>query len=59
MHLHFKSNHPFKSFEEQLSILEERGLAIDDYKLALDAMESFSYYTIVNGYKDLFLDPNG
>lgn len=57
MHLHFKSNHPFKSFEEQLSILEERGLAIDDYKLALDAMESFSYYTIVNGYKDLFLDP--
>ncbi|EME8164257.1 Abi family protein, partial [Enterococcus faecium] len=56
MHLHFKSNHPFKSFEEQLSILEKRGLAIDDYKLALDAMESFSYYTIVNGYKDLFLD---
>lgn len=48
--------HPYKSFEEQLKILEqEKGLIIDDVDLAMEAIQSFSYYSIINGYKDLFL----
>lgn len=49
------TKHPYLSFEDQLSLLEERNLIIKDTDLALEAIQSFSYYTIVNGYKDLFL----
>lgn len=49
-------NHPFKTFEEQIKILENRGLIIEDFDFAIEALKSFSYYTLVNGYKDLFLD---
>lgn len=51
-----RSNHPHRSFEEQITILEkEKHIIIDDRELAMEALQSFSYYTIVNGYKDVFL----
>ena len=53
-----KFNHPYKSFENQLDLLDERGLTIDDRSFALEALKSFSYYTLINGYKDMFLLDN-
>lgn len=45
---------PFKTIEEQIEILESRGMRTDgDTALAL--MRE-GYYSIVNGYKDLFID---
>ncbi|HAR1441592.1 TPA: Abi family protein [Enterococcus faecium] len=47
--------HPYKTFDEQLDILKKRELIIDDPAFAVEALKSLSYYTLVNGYKDLFL----
>lgn len=45
---------PFKSIEEQLTILSKRGVAIDNSAEAVLKREG--YYSVVNGYKDLFID---
>lgn len=45
---------PFKTFEEQLNILKDRGLTIDDEIEAINKLKSDNYYNIINGYKDLF-----
>ncbi|WP_260443169.1 Abi family protein [Listeria fleischmannii] len=58
MEENYPRNHPYKTFEEQLKLLKERNLIIDDEELALESIKTFSYYTIVNGYKDLFILPN-
>ena len=53
------NKHPFKTFEQQLQGLYTsggKGLIVDDKEFALEAIKSHSYYTIVNGYKDLFID---
>lgn len=51
------SNHPFKTYKEQLYILsKEKGLEIDNPIQAVNALQHYSYYTIINGYKDLFID---
>ena len=44
---------PFKSIEEQLTILSKRGVAIDNSAEAVLKREG--YYSVVNGYKDLFI----
>ncbi|MBC2369358.1 Abi family protein [Listeria booriae] len=54
----YPRNHPYKSFEEQIDILTKRNLEIDDRALAMEAIQSFSYYSIINGYKDLFTEPS-
>lgn len=48
---------PFRTAEEQVDILESRGLKITDREDAVRTLLSWSYYTLVNGYKDMFLDP--
>lgn len=49
--------HPYKSFEEQLILLQnKKGLIIDNPTAALEELKTFSYYTLVNGYKEIFLD---
>ena len=48
---------PFKTFDEQLEILKDRGLSINDVEFAKIALQDISYYTVVNGYKN-FLIPN-
>ena len=45
---------PFKTIEEQIEILESRGMRTDEYT-ALALMRE-GYYSIINGYKDLFID---
>lgn len=48
---------PFKTFDEQLEILNDRGLDINDVEFAKIVLQDISYYTVVNGYKN-FLIPN-
>lgn len=54
----FNTDHPFKSYDDQKYKLEnEKKLIIDNPELLDMSLKNYSYYTIVNGYKDLFLDP--
>lgn len=47
---------PFKTYEEQLNLLEDKyNLFIEDREMALTALQSFTYYDLVNGYKECFL----
>lgn len=48
----------FKSTTDQLKLLQERGLVIDDPMFAEEALIRTSYYEIINGYKDLFININ-
>lgn len=44
----------FKTIDEQIAILESRGMHVDDEAPAVLLREN--YYAIINGYKDPFLD---
>lgn len=46
---------PFKNYEELIKIMESRNIVINDKDFAVHALENFSYYGIVNGYKNTFL----
>lgn len=47
---------PFKSFEEQIDILENKyNLYIEDKNMALSALKSLTYYDLINGYKECFI----
>lgn len=50
---------PFKSIDEQIEILQHRNIIIDDIDFAKSILNSLSYYTIVNGYKNSFLSIKG
>ncbi|MGO5435757.1 Abi family protein [Enterococcus cecorum] len=48
--------HPYKTFDEQIDYLEkEKKLIINNKEFAKEALMSISYYSLINGYKDLFL----
>lgn len=48
---------PFKTVSEQIEILQSRGIVTDDRTEYI--LEREGYYSVVNGYKDIFLvDPN-
>ena len=50
---------PFKSHEEQLQVLNERGLLIEDKAEALHTLEHHNYYRI-SAYRFPFIDaPEG
>lgn len=42
-----------------IQILEDRHIAIADKDLTIRALENFSYYGLINGYKDTFLQLSG
>ena len=46
---------PFKTYRQQLKILRNRGLDINDGSKAIRILEQENYYSLINGYKDLFL----
>ena len=48
---------PFKTLDEQLDILKERGLQIGTRPVAKNLLLTASYYDLVNGYKEVFM-PN-
>ena len=47
----------FKTIEEQIQIIKERGLIINEEK-AIEILTENNYYYLINGYKDLFIDNN-
>lgn len=47
---------PFKTIDEQLEILEKRGLQVNSKSFAKEVLLEEGYYNVINGYKDLFLD---
>lgn len=50
---------PFKTYDQQISILESRHVHIPDHDFVRKVLSSLSYYTIINGYKNTFLSVNG
>ena len=50
---------PFKTYNEMIEILESRNITVLNKEFAVQALSNFSYYSIVNGYKNTFLNkPN-
>lgn len=47
---------PFHSLDEQISKLRDRGLIVSSEEDAKKQLLKTSYYDLINGYKDLFLD---
>lgn len=45
----------FKTFDEQVSILETRGMVITNREEVMTILARENYYNVINGYKDLFL----
>ncbi len=50
---------PFKTYDEQISILKSRNIIINNPSFAKQILGSLSYYTIINGYKNTFLSVQG
>ena len=47
---------PFKTYDEQISHLKNvHSLQINDEAFAKQALKTFSYYDLINGYKDIFM----
>lgn len=51
-----KAEKVFTSITDQLKLLQQRGLIIDDPVFAEESLIRTSYYEIINGYKDLFIE---
>lgn len=49
---------PFRSIDELLDLLESRHLIIENRAEATLFLSKNSYYSVINGYKSFFLDPN-
>ena len=48
----------FMTYEQQLNKLQaDKGLTIPDADFARKTLEEISYYSLIGGYKDLFLHP--
>lgn len=50
---------PFKTYDEQIEILQSRNITITNPAFAKRILSSLSYYTIINGYKNTFLSISG
>ncbi len=50
---------PFKTYSEMIEILEARNIIVVNKEFAAQAFSNFSYYSIVNGYKNTFLTTPG
>lgn len=53
--------HEYKTFEQQIDILKERGLIINNIEYAKEILSIHNYYNIINGYKNLccYTDEDG
>lgn len=50
---------PFKTYDEMISLMEERNIIINDKEFAKKALSNLSYYGLINGYKNTFLRVEG
>lgn len=55
----FMNSKPFKTFEEQINILENRNLKFLNKPSAIPILATYGYYEIVNGYKEVVLNEDG
>lgn len=49
----------YKSNEELINYLSSKGVIVSNKKDALEKIERYTYYSIVNTYKNIFKDKNG
>ena len=56
--VHMEPSKPFKTIDQQLEMLRGRGLEISDPEACSAYMLTNNYYSVVNGYKQLLLDPD-
>lgn len=49
---------PFKTYDEQIELLCSRNLIIDDHDFAIHALDTISYYDLINRYQKHFI-PDG
>ena len=45
---------PFKTIDELLELLESRNVIVTDRDFARKCISDISYYSLINGYKDLY-----
>lgn len=50
---------PFKTYDEQIELLQSRNIIVSNMEFARSVLSSLSYYTIINGYKNTFLSVPG
>lgn len=48
---------PFLDYQAQIKYLNQKQLVINDEVSAITVLEKVSYYSLINGYKDIFKDP--
>lgn len=53
-----KPKKEFKTFDEQIFLLKQKGLFIDDEEKLKWYLKSFNYQNIINGYNDFFMINN-
>ena len=47
----------FKTYDEQIDILQNRGMIINNPNIAKSLLKINNYYNLINGYKDIFVQP--
>ena len=54
-----KYDKPFKTYDEQIELLQDRGIIVEHNQKTIEKLSSISYYSLINGYKSTFLQsPN-
>lgn len=49
---------PFRTIDQQIDLLEKRGVSFIDRDEARQFLATHGYYSVVNGYKSAFIDKN-
>lgn len=50
---------PFRTYEELIDIMKSRHIDVPNKEFAIEVLQNYSYYGIVNGYKNTFLQLPG
>lgn len=53
----YMSEKIFRTYDEQIDTLIHRGIVIDNRQCVINILKEENYYSVINGYKDLFLMP--
>ena len=54
----FKPIKPFLTYEKQLdNLIEKKNLIINDKEFAKAKLQAVCYYSLIDGYKNLFYNP--
>lgn len=48
----------FKTFKEQIKELKRKNLKFKNEEFALSRLKRINYYSLINAYKEIFLDLN-